>query len=76
MNGDTNGGLDGVKLKKPVNLPIMNGNTDGTVEDSNESYEDPSRALQLLKSSYGARDGISIEEVRVGWYKLALQHRR
>lgn len=76
MNGtETNGAdLDGIKLKKSQataanaskEMPIMkNGHTDGALDDSNEGHEDPSRALQLLRS-YGHLDGISIEEVSTG----------
>jgi IMP dehydrogenase len=52
--------LDGIKLKKPQtvaasldNMPILNGHKD------DETREDPSQALALLKS-YESRDGISI----------------
>lgn len=56
--------LDGIKLKKSVNKPIaiVNGHSDGTVDNEDEVYEDPSHALQLLKT-YRSRDGISIEEL-------------
>lgn len=67
VNGiHADGELDGIKLKKAVNspIPIVNGQKDGTAED-NELHEDASKALDLLKSSYGHKDGISIEEVCV-----------
>lgn len=65
MNGEAHlDELDGIKLKKSVNMPvrIANGHTDGPLDDSNDNYEDPSNALQLLKT-YAKPDGISIQDV-------------
>jgi IMP dehydrogenase len=66
MNGISapNGDLDGIKLKQSqgaaanVNMPMMgNGVHD---DEDNETYEDASKALSLLKG-YSHRDGISID---------------
>lgn len=65
MNGTYNESeLDGIRLKKSASntIPIMNGQINGTGDDE-EVIEDVSQALQLLKSSYDHKDGVSIEEV-------------
>lgn len=65
INGTHNDAeLDGIRLKKSVSntIPVMNGQTNGTGDDD-EVIEDVSQALQLLKSSYDHKDGVSIEVV-------------
>lgn len=64
-----NGGdqiYDGVNLKKPaVEMASLslNGGANGHASDSEERFEDPAKALEILKSSYGRKDGISVHEL-------------
>lgn len=82
MNGThANGDIDGVTLKQsqreaasmdhvPSTSDMTNGETNGAHE---EAYEDPMKALELLKA-YRSKDGISVhelmDETKMGGTKL------
>lgn len=76
MNGvQTNGDLDGVKLKQPQDKAMDTANTsaimNGTHEE--EAHEDVSRALQLL-STYGRKVSVHQCCVRCIYLFIALEH--
>ncbi|KAK5126185.1 hypothetical protein LTR08_005003 [Meristemomyces frigidus] len=75
MNGSPNGGVDGVTLKQSqtqaasmdnalTTAQMSAGTSNGTANGAHEEqFEDHSRALDILKSEYKDKDGISVHEL-------------